>query len=101
MSGRFKLCRWSLFVELDPYEVAAQDVYPMSELGEKAELERYLLRQFSRVSEALDTVMRTHDDGRIEITAGDIEFMGNVIQWITFHTIPREMRLVRNEERPK
>ena len=94
---KFERAGWSLFVELDPYEVAARDLEHMP-LGERAELERYVLRHFGGLPEELPDIMRTHDDGRIEISS-ELDFLGNVIQWLTFYTIPREIKLVRNGER--
>lgn len=95
---RFERERWSLFLEFDPYEVQAKGEM-LSVLGDRAELEAYVLREFGGLPEELPEIWLDHEDGRIEISTSILDFQAKIMEWVTMHTIPREMKLVRNEER--
>ncbi len=97
-SERFERERWSLFLEFDPYEVQAQGEM-LHPLGDRASLEAFVLREFGGLPEELPEIWLDHEDGRIEISTSILDFQVKIMHWVTMHTIPREMKLVRNEER--
>lgn len=97
----FERGRWSLFVEFDPYEETMHDDWFESGLGEKAEFEAYVLRQFGGLPEEIHEILLHHEDGRIEVS-GDtttVDWLCQLMGWICSQTSPREMKLVRNEDR--
>jgi len=89
--------RWSLFVQFDSLEeqLASDGWQPQ---GERLAFEEHVLADFGGLFEELPEIFRTHSDGRVEVT-GDITFMADLLDWLTANTIPREVRLVRNQER--
>lgn len=95
---RFERERWSLFLEFDPYEVQAQGEM-INILGDRAALEAFVLREFGGLPEELPEIWLDHEDGRIEISTSILDFQAKIMHWVTMHTIPRKMELVRNEER--
>lgn len=98
-SDRFESEEWSLFVRFDSYEDQMKRDEISYPLGEQAELERYIFQESGIFPDELDTVMRKLDDGTLEISSDVIEFCLMLIQWIGMHTIPQEIRLVRNGDR--
>jgi hypothetical protein len=91
MTDRFQPERWSLFIELDPPAPHEPD--------ERRLLERYVRKTFGGLPEEYDEVLRTHDDGRIEVASETIDWLADVMSWVTDYCIPRQVRLVRNDER--
>lgn len=91
MTDRFQPERWSLFIDLDP---PTED-----EPDERAFLRRYILKTFGGLPEEYDEVVRVHDDGRWELASPYLEWLDDVFHWVNDFCIPREVRLVRNEER--
>lgn len=97
---RFERERWSLFLEFDPYEVQAQPGREMlNPLGDRAALEAFVLREFGGLPEELPEIWLDHEDGRIEISTGILDFQCKIMDWVCMHTIPRKMSLERNEDR--
>lgn len=94
MTDRFQPERWSLFIELDPPALHAP-----YEPAERSMLERYVRKTFGGLPEEYDEVLRTLDDGRIEIASETVDWLADVMSWVTDYCIPRELRLVRNHER--
>lgn len=90
-SHAFQPERWSLFIELDPPVEGEPD--------ERRLLRRHILKTFGGLPEEYDEVVRVHDDGRWEIASPYLDWPASVMDWITSWCIPRELRLVRNEER--
>lgn len=95
---RFERARWSLYVTFDSYEIQAQGEM-LNPLGDKAALEGYVLREFGGLPEELPEIWLDHEDGRIEISTEVLDFLAKVMDWITMHTIPQEIKLVRNGDR--
>lgn len=100
MSDRFQRERWSLFLEFDSFEIQSQPgrelLHP---LGEKAAVEAHILETFGGLPEEYAEVVMHHEDGRMEVSASVLDYLCSVMQWVTFHTIPRVVNLVRNEDR--
>jgi hypothetical protein len=100
MNERFQGERWSLFVVFDSYDIQASDTREMlNVLGEKAALESHILNTFGGLPEEYAEIVRHHNDGRMEISSGQVEYLAQIMEWVTYHTIPQEMKLVRNEDR--
>lgn len=103
MSDRFTQERWSLHVTLDPEHAYG----PHDEILESIEFRRFLLRDFGGLPEEFDEVVRIYADTtrpgepvyRWEVTSPIIDWLCRVIDWVTGHCIPVEVRLVRNDER--
>jgi len=97
---KFERGRWSLFVEFDSYDQARESWFE-SRLGEKAEFEAHILREFDGLPEEIHTVLMHHKDGRVEISGYDttLDWLCQLMDWICAHTIPREIKIARNEDR--
>lgn len=90
--------RWSLHVTFDPYHVQAEgEMYHV--LGELAHLEEHILSTFGGLPEEYGESVRSTGDGSVEITSQVVDYLATVMEWILNYTIPKEMKLVRNDFR--
>lgn|SRR5262245_3197698 len=99
---RFQRERWSLFVEFDPSSDArANDtvLWFVDGSTERYALAAHVAKTFGGLPEEVPELTLQHDDGRIEITDRITDWLATVVEWIFTNTIPREVKLVRNEER--
>ena len=100
MSEAFQRERWSLLVTFDSYEIQSEPGREMLHpLGEKAALESHVLQTFGGLPEEVNEIFRILEDGRVEISCDTVEYLAKVMEWIPYHTIPQEVKLIRNEDR--
>lgn len=90
--------RWSLHVTFDPYHVQAEGEMHHP-LGELAQLEEHILGTFGGLPEEYGETVRSTGEGSVEITSEVCDYLCGVMEWTMYHTIPKEMRLVRNDFR--
>lgn len=86
--------KWTLHVEFDP---------PGSGIEGWDETVMFMMRvarSFGGLWEELREIM-VHEIGttKVEVTVDTLEWLSSLMEWVSYHTIPREMRLTRNGER--
>lgn len=87
--SKFKQERWSAIVLLDRSHVSHE--FPL--------LADYLNMWCEPLDDDVLQATRMLADGSIEITCDMIEPINELITWVAYRLIPREVRLVRNGER--
>lgn len=97
--GKFEQGRWSLHVVFDAIELQTDQDGDIAVLGEKAAFEAFILRTFGGQPEEYAEICRQHDDGRLEVSVDQIDYMTKLVDWIVRYCLPQEIRLVRNDER--
>lgn len=101
VSSIFQRERWSLHASFDPverqsFEIAFPGDHP---LGELTAFESRILETFGGLPEEYAEIVRSTGEGSIEVTSHIIDWLATLMEWIVGYTIPREVRLVRNDER--
>ena len=91
---KFQQEKWSLHLEFDPHDADDPD------WDETVMFMMYVARTFGGLWEELREIL-SHEIGttKVEISTNELDYLGRLMQWVTYHTIPREMRLVRNGAR--
>lgn len=89
---KFQQGRWSLHVEFDPYNPEDEESRDETYL-----FMMHVARTFGGLWEEIREVMR-HEKGttRVEVSCDLLDYLARVMDWVMFHTIPKEIRLVRN-----
>lgn len=105
MDTQFQQERWSLHVTFDHPSVQLMhggggEIYDEGwPWEERAALERWIMEDFGGLPEEYPEIVRqTETPYGLEVTS-EFQWLSTVADWIMNHTIPCEMRLVRNEER--
>jgi hypothetical protein len=87
-------------VVFDSYEVQRGPGRELSHpLGDTAALEAHILQKYVDLPEEINEVFRIEEDGTVEVTSDIVEWLTRLTEWVVYHTIPREVRLVRNTDR--
>jgi len=86
--------KWTLHVEFDP---AGSD---SEAWDETVMFMMRVARSFGGLWEELREIM-AHEIGttKVEVTVDTLEWLAGLMEWVSYHTIPREMRLTRNGDR--
>lgn len=96
---KFEQGRWSLYVVFDAFEAQGDQDGMAGVMGEKAAFEAHILKTFGGLPEEYAEICRQHNDGRLEVSVYEIDYLAKLMDWLTAHCIPQEIRLVRNHER--
>lgn len=95
----FQRERWSLLVTFDLME--DQDRSDQGEyrgVDEAYRFAKYAASQSGALWEELREMMKWPKGSRtVEITSDVLDYLAMLQQWVTYHTIPRKMELVRND----
>lgn len=91
--------RWTLEVTFDLME--DQDKSDQGEyrgVDEAFRFARYAATQSGALWEEYRVFMKWPKGSRtVTVTSDVLDYLANLQQWCTYHTIPRQMKLVRNE----
>jgi hypothetical protein len=95
MSERFQQGRWSLVVEFDDWE--NQD---NCEMDEAFAFSLFVGRTFGGLWEELREIMKWEKGTRqVEVSSNMIDYLAKLMEWIMYHTIPKQVELKRNGNR--
>ena len=102
-AAKFQQGRWSLYVTFDPVAAQFSGGYGR-EFEEAWKFCMWVARNFGGLHFELPEILRWEryaDTGRthVEVSVDILDFQARALDWLTYHTIPVEVRLVRNGER--
>lgn len=96
----FQRQRWSLIVTFDSLAAQAEsDWYEFDGVDEAYRFVRQVAETFGGLWEELREMVQWPKGSRtIEVSADIVDYLATLQQWVTFHTIPLKVELVRNDK---
>jgi hypothetical protein len=91
---------WTLHVTFDPVETAHLE----SGVDEPFAFARYAANRSGALHEEMPVFMKWEKDEEtgtrtVTVTSDVLDYLSNLQVWVSYHTIPRKVELVRNKER--